>query len=224
MTNTANDADYLVQYISEISSQDKISNSPLLVIDGFPINYFDYKEKAYFLTKSDIKEIDYLSKDSKTAKNLYGERARGGVLLIMTNKTQEKSAKSMDDSNVLLLLGNKQISKEELENLDPEVIEKIEVIKNVDDIKKYTSEDYDGVVIVTMKKWNEFSKHPILVIDGIEYVDIQEINLRKIGLQKADIKKNELLKKESAIRIFGDEGERGVLLITSKADSIQMDD
>ncbi|MFB6320822.1 hypothetical protein [Saccharicrinis sp. FJH54] len=75
--------------------------------------------------------------------------------------------------------------------------------------------------IKAISEENELSKHPILVIDGIEYVNVDEINLRKTGLQKRDIKKIELLKKEPAIRIFGDEGKRGVLLITTKVDSIQ---
>jgi hypothetical protein len=151
-TDKTNDTDYIAQYISEIESQDKISNSPLIVIDGFAIDYADYKEESHHLSKSNIKQIDFLSKDSKTAINIYGERARGGVLLITTKNIQEKSAKTIDDSKVLFLLGDKQITQEELEKLDPNDIESIDVIKNTDDIKKYTKEDYDGVVIINMKK------------------------------------------------------------------------
>jgi hypothetical protein len=75
--------------------------------------------------------------------------------------------------------------------------------------------------IKTISSDNEISKHPILVIDGIEYVRLDSINLRETGLQKKDIEKIELLKMEPAVRIFGDEGERGVLLITTKADTTQ---
>ncbi len=73
-----------------------------------------------------------------------------------------------------------------------------------------------------LRKINEFqkegliSKKPILVIDGIEYVSLKDINLTKMKLSKDDIKSVELLKKPAALRIFGNIGERGVLLITTK--------
>jgi hypothetical protein len=152
MTTNTNDPNFLIQYISELESQDKITNSPLLVIDGFTTNYAEYKENSRQLSESDIKQIDYLSKDSETAINIYGERAKGGVLLIMTNKIPVESAQTIDDSKVLILLDEKQISKKELEKLNPENIESIEVIKDKAEVMKYTKDNYDGVVIINMKK------------------------------------------------------------------------
>ena len=60
------------------------------------------------------------------------------------------------------------------------------------------------------------SESPILVIDGIEYVNTKKINLKRIKLSKSDIKNIELLKKDKGLKIFGNAGERGVLLITTK--------
>lgn len=72
-----------------------------------------------------------------------------------------------------------------------------------------------------VEKIQEFSKRgltsetPILVIDGVEYVNPGVINLRKMKISKRDIREIELLKKDAAMRVFGHAGERGVLLITT---------
>lgn len=73
-----------------------------------------------------------------------------------------------------------------------------------------------------VEKIEEFTKKgmttnkPILVIDGIEFVDTKKVDLKRMGISKSDIKSIDLLKKEAALRVFGKEGERGVLLITTK--------
>jgi hypothetical protein len=162
-TEIINDKDSLDSYISEFEKQEKITNSPLLVIDGFAIDYSDYKKKNQPLLKSEIKQIDYLSKDSEGAINIYGERGKNGVLLIMTYKSQENlqenTSKSLADSKVLFLIGSRQISQEELQKIDPKDIISIDVIKDKDSIKNYTSEDYDGIVIITMKEKNKKKKN-----------------------------------------------------------------
>ncbi|WP_207428313.1 hypothetical protein [Pedobacter sp. SYSU D00535] len=73
--------------------------------------------------------------------------------------------------------------------------------------------------IQELSKKGLISERPILVIDGIEYVNPKKINLKSMKLSKSDIKNIELLKKEKGVKIFGNAGERGVLLITTKANS-----
>ena len=85
-------------------------------------------------------------------------------------------------------------------SLDDEGKDKTFLIQKIEDLSK------DG----------QISKKPILVIDGNEYVDIKEIDLVDLNLSKKDIKEIELLKRNAAIRVFGESGERGVLLITTK--------
>jgi|WetSurMetagenome_2_1015567.scaffolds.fasta_scaffold98986_3 hypothetical protein len=154
-TDFVNDKDTIEKCISELEAKSIITSSPLLVIDGFPIDYDDYKSNNHHLLKADIKQIDYLSKDSEGAKGIYGERGRNGVLLITTVKSQEalqeKSAKTLAESKILFLLGDREISQEYLKDIDPNDIESIDVIKNKDSIKEYTTEDYEGVVVITLK-------------------------------------------------------------------------
>lgn len=54
--------------------------------------------------------------------------------------------------NVLYILDDRPISKDEMNKIEPTQIQSVNVIKGKDQIKKYTQGDYDGVVIITSKK------------------------------------------------------------------------
>lgn len=56
------------------------------------------------------------------------------------------------NNNVLYLLGDKAITQSEMEKLDPNEIESVEVIKEKEKIKNYTVGNYDGVIIINLKK------------------------------------------------------------------------
>ncbi len=77
----------------------------MVVIDGLVFSYENLKVNRIPLSKDDIFKIDYLSKYSEGAKNLYGERGKNGILIILTKKLQEriqgKSTKSITDSKIL---------------------------------------------------------------------------------------------------------------------------
>jgi len=51
----------------------------------------------------------------------------------------------------LYFLDNKVISLQELKDIDPNTIGSITVIKGKEDMKPYTTENYDGVVIINTK-------------------------------------------------------------------------
>ena len=65
---------------------------------------------------------------------------------------KKKDGTPFEESKILYLLGDKIITKKEMESLTPDDIGTIDVIKNKEMIKKYTSEDYDGVIIINLKK------------------------------------------------------------------------
>jgi L-asparaginase/Glu-tRNA(Gln) amidotransferase subunit D len=80
--------------------------------------------------------------------------------LISVSSTDEPSSqdlskneiKPLNESNVLILLDGKEITKEETKNLDTNNIDSIEVIKNKESIKIYTDKAYDGIIIIHLKK------------------------------------------------------------------------
>ncbi len=64
----------------------------------------------------------------------------------------ERAVNSISESKVLFLLNEKPITQAELEKINPDKIESVKVIKNKKEIAEYTSDEYDGVIIIEMKK------------------------------------------------------------------------
>ena len=102
--------------------------------------------------KSDILEFSLIAMDNPQMVDIYGEQSLNGVLLIETKPFQEKAAKSISDSKVLFLLNDKPITQAELEKINHDSIESVDVIKDKKEIAKYTTDEYDGVVIIKLKK------------------------------------------------------------------------
>jgi hypothetical protein len=59
---------------------------------------------------------------------------------------------TLDDKRVLILVDGKQVTNAGLQAVDPNTIDLIEVIKNQEEIKKYTSTQYEGIVKIYLKK------------------------------------------------------------------------
>ncbi len=160
LSDTDGNKDFLKQKIDEFKKTEGISNKPIIVVDGKPYRYtHELKENKLKLSKSDIKKIDVLKKD--VGIRIYGEFAEAGVLLIttkselITNKEESyinSESKSLDESKIFILVDGKEFPKEDLEKISPNDIESVTVIKNKEEIKKYTSKEYDGVIIIVMKK------------------------------------------------------------------------
>ncbi|OFX87834.1 MAG: hypothetical protein A2W99_16090 [Bacteroidetes bacterium GWF2_33_16] len=159
LTDSNKDKSFLVNKLKEEKSKGLISKKPIIVVDGVPYRFdYELKDSSLDISKSEIKKIEILEREIGI--RIYGDFAKDGVVVITTNKqvdqserkSEDKPKKSLEESKVLYLLGDKIITKKDLDSLDPDDIESIEVIKNKEAIKKYTSEDYDGVIIINLKK------------------------------------------------------------------------
>jgi len=62
----------------------------------------------------------------------------------------------------------------------------------------------------------DITKKPLIVIDGKPYRYDVELKKNPINLQETDISSINVLKKEIGIRIYGEYGENGVFIITTK--------
>jgi len=150
-SGSASPNSYLKGYISELVKEGKTTENPLIIIDGFDYTLDQLDSKGIYLTKKDVYQVFCLEKDKEIATNVYGEKGKGGVLLITTNGAHEKGSKKDAADNILVLIGDKSITKEEMKKIDPKDIESIDVIKSKSGIKKYTRKKYDGVIIIKMK-------------------------------------------------------------------------
>ena len=151
LTDKGKDKKFLANYVSDQSKKERISDKPMIVVDGKLYRYDkELKHTRLPLAKNEIKEI-YLLK-GEAAGLIYGEEGKMGVFFITTKKISFKSSASKDNGKILFLLEGKQISKSEMDKINPGDIKLVEVIKDRERIKQYTSEDYDGVVLIQMKE------------------------------------------------------------------------
>ena len=94
LTDTTNDNKYLYEFIEKSVKEGKITNKPLLVIDGYAFNYDDLNKNKIQLAKADIKDMVCLAKNGG-GNAIYGNSAKNGVVLIITNRNQSKSPETM---------------------------------------------------------------------------------------------------------------------------------
>lgn len=57
-----------------------------------------------------------------------------------------------DSSKILILMNGKKISMRKFNKIDPMKILDITIVKDKEEMKEFTMEDFDGVVLITMKK------------------------------------------------------------------------
>lgn len=68
------------------------------------------------------------------------------------NRVQEKISIGNEYKGPLYVVDKKILTQAELEAINPEDIESITVIKNKEEIRKYSSGNYDGALLITLKK------------------------------------------------------------------------
>jgi hypothetical protein len=67
-------------------------------------------------------------------------------------KVQTKSVHAVHQQNILYIVDGKQITAGELQKIDPSTIDSIDVFKNKKSVRLFTTENYDGVVVIKLKK------------------------------------------------------------------------
>ncbi len=70
----------------------------------------------------------------------------------LENRKQEHFSIGYESKETLYVVDKKIISQAEFDIINPEYIESINVIKNKEEIRKYSLGDYDGALIITLKK------------------------------------------------------------------------
>lgn len=150
LTDKGKDKRFLVTTIKESIKTGEVKKKPIIVIDGKPYRYdFELKNDRLQISKRDIENIEILK--NNVGIRIYGEFAKDGVLIVTTKIYNNNDPKSLNNSNVLILLENKEINKSEMEKIKPDDISSIDVIKDKEKIKLFTSKDYDGVIIIHLK-------------------------------------------------------------------------
>jgi hypothetical protein len=121
----------------------------------------------------------------------------------------------------LFYVDGKKVSEKEAKSLDPDTIEKMEVLKGDKALEAYGKKAEGGVVLITLKKSKSKSAIQVVYVDKnatpLYYIDGKKSSEKEVkALDPDTIDKMEVLKGEKAIETYGIKAEVGVILITLK--------
>lgn len=154
--------------------------------------------------------------------------ARAVVEIDVIEKTPDSVTSGKLDQ-ALILVDDKEVTADELSQIKPETIDRIEVLKDGEFLKKYEEKGKNGVILVSLKKdqadgaANLFAEKikispanakPIYYIDG-RMVDYLEFS----GIKPEDIESVSIWKGDDAVKKYGDKGANGVIEIIKKKTS-----
>lgn len=109
----------------------------------------------YIVDGVSMENIDNLSPDSIESVNVLKDDR---TIIIRSKSFARKQVPdsqirfSTGSERVLYLKDGNPISEEELRNIDPSDIARLDVIKRKESIQEYTDKDFDGVILITTKK------------------------------------------------------------------------
>lgn len=140
----------LIELIEKLKKEDKINKNPVVILNGKVIETAELKNLKIY--NSEIIDISVIEKNNEEMTLIYGEESINGILLIKTKPFQERSTRSISESKVLYLVDGKEINPDKINDINPDYIDSLTVIKDKVEILKYSSENYDGVILIVMKK------------------------------------------------------------------------
>ena len=128
---------------------DKIN--PLYVLDGKEVSNLD----AIDIDPNNIKSVSVLKNSSATTK--YGEKGMNGVVEITSKKNlviklDEREDVLSDAKPLIIIDGEEMASDYDYENLKPDAIESVSVLKGKSAKETYGEKGKNGVIVIKLKK------------------------------------------------------------------------
>ncbi|WP_372653184.1 carboxypeptidase-like regulatory domain-containing protein, partial [Draconibacterium sp.] len=177
--------------------------------DEAPLYFVDGKEmgNVAHISAEDIESISVL-KDAQ-AKILYGDKGKNGVIIITT----KAAAKAKMEDALIIVEGVPYDG--DINDIDPETIESMEVLKDESATKLYGPIAKNGAISIKLKGEADLNgKSPLIFLDGEKYTgdmgDIDPENIESI----------DILKDASAVETYGEDAKDGVILIRTKLSDI----
>lgn len=114
----------------------------------------DTSRVVYVINDKEIRSTGGGSPDSlvwvEVSKN--GDKVIQTVTVEKHVEIRKDSGDELPDNTLIIIDGVKQTDKEAFSKLDPDQIERVDVIKDKDQMKKYTDKTYDGVIVIQTRK------------------------------------------------------------------------
>lgn len=135
----------------------KTAKDPLYILDGKPVASMSE------LTPDNIETITIL-KDA-SAISLYGQEAKNGVIIVTSKKPAQVETITPENKNRIIIRGTngtgnnpmyiidgEVATHDGLTTIEPNKIDKIDVLKNASAVALYGPEAVNGVIVITTKK------------------------------------------------------------------------
>ena len=120
------------------------ASKPIVIVDG------EQWPAGINLNIIDAKRIESVNiYKGESAVNLYGDKAKDGVIVVATKKQPGKAAGVKVMSNPVYYINGKKISKEAVDLIDPSFIQSIDVLKGKEATNKYGNDGKNGVIEIT---------------------------------------------------------------------------
>jgi beta-lactamase regulating signal transducer with metallopeptidase domain len=137
------------------SEQHDTLNKVLSINNAKPLVILDGQKSTHDILNSKMANLEKVEVIKGTrAKELYGEEARDGVIIGTSKKSSgiKIVSKGSVTENQPLIVIDGEISKINLDDIDPESIQSINVLKNESALSKYGEAGKNGVVEIFKKK------------------------------------------------------------------------
>ena len=118
---------------------DSIKKVEKLIINGNEVNIYKNNDAFYEVTDTSVENVTIIKNENGKIKQQKEEK---GIVFNSGNKNEKP----------LVLVDGKEISKEEMENIDPDNIESLSVLKGDKATKKYGEKAINGVIEIILKK------------------------------------------------------------------------
>lgn len=138
--------------VIEIATKSALQNNqPLYILDG---KVLDRTPSPDDLSPKNIASVEVLKNESATI--LYGEKGKNGVIIITSkNKNTGTQIRNTGTAGTPLIVIDGGISDKKMDDIKPETIQSINVLKGDMALKKYGITGDRGVLEVTLKHENE---------------------------------------------------------------------
>lgn len=259
------EAEFILDTIAEpkYGTADNPKREPMIMINRQFVGYGD-AGKAKLDPSTDYKVYEFMA---EWAVLDFGEQARWGAFNYVTPKQEAENAAAfvasdtekealvegaknlfgindalfVQDTTPLYILDGVVMKKgESINDLDPNNIASVTVlkgksaiesygqngqygailIKTKNDVKKAETKDKPTVVVTGRATENGISKSPLVVIDGLK----KGFGKEKISkLDPKDIATVNVFKGEAAVKAYGEDGRNGVIVVVTKANAVQKD-
>lgn len=138
----------LINYIEQAKQDGKVAENPIVVLDEkLILDVASLKKDQTF-----YKELRIINKGNKGMVEIYGDKAINGVIMLESlPKNPEGQKSEIPESDIVILLNKKEITKEQLEKIDPNLVQEVHVIKTKEEIAKHTDKTCDAVLLIRLK-------------------------------------------------------------------------